>query len=421
MVHEPMRRLRRRVVVTGWGAVTPLGLGVEDTWAAMLAGRSGIGAIRSFDVSDLSTRIGGEVRGFDPDLYVPRKVSRRMDLHALYALGAATQAVQSARLEIDEELADRVGVLVGSGYGAVSYNHTVADTLRAKGPRAISPFAQVAGAIDNAAGEISMRFGARGPSRAQSSACATGTDSLGEAARWIQFGFADVVIAGGADNCVTRCEIAGSGNARALSVRNDEPERASRPFDADRDGFVMSAGAGIMVLEEAEHALARGVPILAELIGYAATSDAHHWTSPHPEGAGAKAAMRAALDDASIEPQALDYVNAHGTSTPVGDEREVHAIREVLGTHATGIPVSSTKSMTGHMIGASGAVEAIVCCLAIRDGIAPPTINCDRPLDTEMNFVACHAQKHDIHVAMSNSFGFGGHNAAVILRRWASD
>ncbi|MFJ8913072.1 beta-ketoacyl-ACP synthase II [Amycolatopsis sp. NPDC102389] len=420
MVLEEIRRLRRRVVVTGWGAITPLGLTVEDTWSAMLAGRSGIRGIEAFDVSDLNTRIGGEVRGFDPDLYVPHKVSRRMDTYALYAMGAATQAMECAKLSIDEELAPRAGVLVGSGYGPVNYNHGVADTLRDKGPRSVSPFAQIAGAIDNAAGEISMQFGARGPSRAQSTACATGTDSLGEAARWIQFGFADVVIAGGADNCLTRGDFAGSGNARALSTRNDEPELASRPFDEERDGFVMSAGAGVMVLEEAEHALARGVPILAEIVGYGSTSDAYHWTAPHPEGAGAKAAMRAALADAGIGPSTVEYINAHGTSTPIGDEREVHAIREVLGEHALRIPVSSTKSMTGHMIGAGGAVEAIVSCLAMRDGVAPPTINCVKPLDTEMNFVAGTAQEHEISVAMSNSFGFGGHNAVLVLRKWSS-
>ncbi|MBP2326038.1 3-oxoacyl-[acyl-carrier-protein] synthase II [Kibdelosporangium banguiense] len=419
MVLERMRELRRRVVITGWGAITPLGLTVTDTWAAMLAGRSGIHLVEGFETGDLGTRIAGQIRGFDPALYIPHKVSRRMDTYAQYAMAAATQAVESAKLTIDDELAPRTGVLIGSGYGPVNYNHGVANTLRDKGPRAVSPFAQIAGAIDNAAGEISMQFGAHGPSRALSTACATGTDSIGEAARWIQFGFADVVLAGGADNCITRGDLAGSGNARALSTRNDEPEKASRPFDEDRDGFVMSSGAGVLVLEEAEHALERGVPILGEVIGYGSTSDAYHWTAPHPEGAGAKAAMRLALQDAGALPSDVDYVNTHGTSTPIGDEREVHSIRAVLGDHATRIPVSSTKSMTGHMIGAGGAVEAIASCLAIQDGVAPPTINCERPLDPEMNFVAGVAQDHDIAVAMSNSFGFGGHNAVLVLRRWA--
>lgn len=417
MAPDEMQRLRRRVVVSGWGAITPLGLSAEDTWTAMLAGRSGIRRIEAFEVDDLKSRIGGEVCGFDPDVYVPRKVSHRMDTYAQYAMGAATQALEMAKLTIDDELAPRVGVLVGSGYGPVAYNERLVDTLRDKGPRAISPFAQITGAIDNAAGEISMQFGAKGPSRALSTACATGTDAIGEAARWIQFGFADIVIAGGADNCLTRGNMASSGNARALSTRNAEPELACRPFDEERDGFVMSSGAGVLVLEEAERAISRGVPILGEVIGYGSTSDAYHWTAPHPEGAGAKAAMRAALDDAEIDKSTVDYINAHGTSTPIGDEREVHAIREVLGEHALRIPVSSTKSMTGHMIGAGGAVEAIVLCLAMRNGIAPPTINCLRPLDTEMNFVAGTAQEHEISVAMSNSFGFGGHNAVVILRK----
>lgn len=419
MAFSEIQRLRRRVGVTGWGAITPLGLSVEDTWAAMLSGRSGIRPIEAFKVDDLKCRIGGEVRGFDPDVYVPRKVSHRMDTYAQYAMGAATQALEMAKLTIDDELATRVGVLVGSGYGPVAYNERLMDTLRDKGPRAISPLAQITGAIDNAAGEISMQFGAKGPNRALSTACATGTDAIGEAARWIQFGFADIVIAGGADNCLTRGNLASSGNARALSTRNAEPELACRPFDEERDGFVMSSGAGVLVLEEIERAVSRGVPILGEVIGYGSTSDAYHWTAPHPEGAGAKAAMRAALDDAGIDKSAVDYINAHGTSTPIGDEREVHAIREVLGEHALRIPVSSTKSMTGHMIGAGGAVEAIVSCLAMRDGIAPPTINCLRPLDTEMNFVAGTAQEYEISVAMSNSFGFGGHNAVVILRKWA--
>lgn len=417
-VLEEIRRLRRRVVITGWGAVTPLGNDAESTWSAMLAGRSGLGPITAFETGDLRTRIGGEVRDFDPDAYLPRPVSRRMDTYAQYAFAAAVQARDTAKLVVDEALAPRLGVLVGSGYGPVRYNHGVADTLRDKGPRGISPYAQVTGAIDNAAGEISMQFGACGPSRAMSTACATGTDSIGEAARWIQYGHADVVLAGGADNCLTRGDLAGSGNARALSTRNDDPAGASRPFDAGRDGFVMSAGAGVVVLEELERALERGAPVLAEVVGYAATSDAHHWTAPHPDGTGAKAAMRGALDDAGLPPDAIGYVNAHGTSTPVGDEREVRSIREVLGEHATRIPVSSTKSMTGHMIGAGGAVEAIVSALAVRDGVAPPTINCAEPLDEEMNFVPDRPQQHDIEVAMSNSFGFGGHNAVVLLRRF---
>ncbi|WP_277670357.1 beta-ketoacyl-ACP synthase II [Saccharomonospora viridis] len=415
---ENIRRLRRRVVITGCGAITPLALNVEETWAAMLEGRSGIRRIESLETSDLPSRIGGEIRGFDPDAYIPRNVSRRMDSYAQYALSAAVQAVEEAELKIGDELGPRVGVLVGSGYGAIIYNHALTDILREKGPRRISPFAQVTGAIDNAVGEISMRFGAKGPSRAMSTACATGTDSIGEAARWIQLGIVDVAVAGGADNCLTRVDLAASGNAKALSTRNEEPELASRPFDEDRDGFVMSAGAGVVVLEEASRALERGAPILAEVAGYASTSDAYHWTAPHPEGEGAKAAMRGALADAGLEPDEVDYINAHGTSTPIGDERELDAIRTVLGDHATRIPVSSTKSMTGHMIGASGAVELIACGMAIQNGVVPPTINCDRPIDPEMNLVPNAPQQHEVRVAMSNSFGFGGHNAVIVLKRW---
>ncbi|MCR3719509.1 MULTISPECIES: beta-ketoacyl-ACP synthase II [Prauserella salsuginis group] len=418
---EEIRKLRRRVVVTGHGAVTPLAPDVEGTWSAMLAGRSGVRRVQSLEVDDLQSQIAGEVRDFDPDAYIARNVSRRMDLYAQYALCAAIQAVESSKLTIDARLAPRAGVLMGSGYGANLYNQSLPDILREKGPRRISPFAQVAGAIDNPVGEISMQFGVKGPTRALSTACATGSDSVGEAARWIQLGVVDAAIAGGADNCITRIDLAASGNAKALSTRNDAPQRASRPFDEERDGFVMSAGAGAVVLEEAEHAMRRGAHILGEVVGYASTSDAHHWTAPHPEAEGAKAAMRGALEDAGIAPADVDYINAHGTSTPVGDEREVAAIREVYGEHAPRIPVSSTKSMTGHMIGASGAVELIACMLAMRDGVVPPTINCEHPLDEEMNFVPTTPQHRDTRIAMSNSFGFGGRNAVLVVRRWEAE
>ncbi|HTI21206.1 MAG TPA: beta-ketoacyl-ACP synthase II [Kutzneria sp.] len=408
----------RRIVITGWGAVTPLGLTVEDTWSAMLRGESGIAELTTVDTKGLPVRIGGEVRGFNPEDYMPRTVSRRLDTFAQYAVGAAQQAVEHAKFTIGPDEADRVAVLIGSGYGAASHLQHVAYAERDRGPRAISPFSQVTGAIDSAVGEVTMRLGAHGPSRAQSTACATGTDSIGEAARWIRYGIADVVVAGGTESCLNRTDLAGSANARALSTRNDEPTLASRPFDAARDGFVMSSGAGVLVLEELEHALHRGVPILAEVRGYGSTSDAYHLTAPHPEAVGARKAMRLAFADAGISPSDVDYVNAHGTSTPIGDEREVYAIREVLGSHALSVPVSSTKSMTGHMLGAGGAVEAIVCGLAMRDSVVPPTINLDHPLDAEMNFVPNIAQEHPVRVAVSNSFGFGGHNAVLVLSDW---
>ncbi|EWM11119.1 beta-ketoacyl-ACP synthase II [Kutzneria sp. 744] len=408
----------RRIVITGWGAVTPLGLTVEETWSAMLRGCSGIAELTTVDTTGLTVRIGGEVRGFNPEDYMPRTVSRRLDSFAQYAVGAAQQAVEHAKFTIGPDEADRVGVLIGSGYGAANYNQQVAHVVRDRSPRAVSPFSQVTGAIDSAVGEVTMRIGAQGPSRAQSTACATGTDSIGEAARWIRYGIADVVVAGGAESCLNRADLAGSANARALSTRNDDPTRASRPFDAARDGFVMSSGAGVLVLEELEHALRRGVPILAEVSGYGSTSDAYHLTAPHPEAIGARKAMRLALEDAGVDSSDVDYINAHGTSTPIGDEREVYAIRSVLGARASAVPVSSTKSMTGHMLGAGGAVEAIVCALAMRDSVVPPTVNLDDPLDAEMNFVPNVAQEHEVRVAVSNSFGFGGHNAVLVLSAW---
>ncbi|OZM72908.1 beta-ketoacyl-[acyl-carrier-protein] synthase II [Amycolatopsis antarctica] len=408
----------RKAVVTGWGAVTPVGLTADDSWRSLLAGRSGIATIECVDASDLPTDIAGEVRGFDPENYLSRKQVRRMDPYAQYAFAATAEALQMAKLDIDEDMAPRVAVLIGSGYGPMNAIAEQVASLAAKGPRGVSPFAPVTGAIDSAAGEISLAFGAAGPTRAVSTACASGTDAIGEAARLIRYGVADVVIAGGAENILTRNEIAGSGNAKALSTRTDAPTEACRPFDEDRDGFVMSAGAGVMILESAQHAAARSAPVYAEVAGYAATSDAYHWTAPHPEGRGARAAMRGALADAGIDASEVDYVNAHGTSTVLNDRAELESVRAVLGDRATRIPISSTKSMTGHMIGAAGAVEAIVGALVINEGMIPPTVNCHRPIDDEINFVPLEAQAHEVDVVMSNSFGFGGHNAVLLLRRW---
>ncbi|MFJ2738164.1 beta-ketoacyl-ACP synthase II [Streptomyces sp. NPDC087440] len=410
-------RARRRVVVTGYGAVTPLGHSVDETWKAMLAGRSGIAAVEGIDTTGLDVRIGGQVRGFDPGLSMPPQVSRRADPYAQYALAAALEACEHAGLVVDEQLAPRVAVIIGSGYGPVGSIYRAANTLRDKGPRAISPFAQVTTAMDSAAGEISMRLGAQGPSRAQSTACASGTDAVGAGMRMISHGEADIVVVGGADACVTAVDLAGSGNARALSRRNDDPAAACRPFDARRDGFVMSEGAAVVVLEAAEVAEGRGAPALAELAGYGASSDAHHWTAPHPEGRGACLAVEAALRDAGITGADVDYVNAHGTGTQLNDATETAVLRKVLGDRVTRIPVSSTKSMTGHMIGAAGAVELVASIQALRTGDVPPTINCDEPLAPDINFVPHHAQHHErLRVALSNSFGFGGHNAALVVR-----
>ncbi|OZM72898.1 beta-ketoacyl-[acyl-carrier-protein] synthase II [Amycolatopsis antarctica] len=409
----------RRVVITGWGAITPVGLTVDETWDALISGRSGIGAITSLDASDLPTNLAGEVKGFEPRKYMSHKQLRRMDPYAQYAYAAAGEALRAAKLDVDEENAARVGALIGSGYGPMQSIVEHIGAINERGPRAISPFAPITGAIDSAVGEVSLEYGLAGPTRAMSSACASGTDSIGEAARWIRYGIADAVVSGGAEHIFTRVDMAGSGNAKALSRRTGSPTEASRPFDEDRDGFVMSAGSGVLVLESAEHAVARGATILAELAGYAATSDAHHWTAPHPEGRGARAAMRGALADAGIEASEVDYINAHGTSTVYNDQSELDSIRAVFGARAEQIPISSTKSMTGHMIGAAGAVEAIVGGLVINKGIVPPTINCHKPIDEAVNFVANEAQRHDVDVVMSNSFGFGGHNAVVVLRRWA--
>lgn len=408
---------RRRVMVTGYGAVTPLGHSVADTWTAMLAGRSGIDTVDGIDVTGLGVRIGGQVRGFTPGRYMPRPVSRRADPYAQYALAAALEACEHAGLVVDDHSAPRVAVVIGSGYGPVGSIYRAANTLRDKGPRAIGPFTQVTTAMDSAAAEISMRLGTRGPSRAQSTACASGADAVGAAMRMICQGEADIVLAGGADACVTAVDLAGSGNARALSTRNDDPTAACRPFDAHRDGFVMSEGAAVLVLEAAEVADRRGATALAELIGYGASSDAHHWTAPHPEGRGACLAVEAALRDAGITGSDVDYVNAHGTGTLLNDAVETAVLRQVLGDRATRIPVSSTKSMTGHMIGAAGAVELVASIQVLRTGDVPPTVNCDEPIDPDINFVPHRAQHHErVRIALSNSFGFGGHNAALVVR-----
>ena len=413
---EPSAR-RRRVVVTGMGAITPLGLNVPTTWGAMLKGRSGVDHITSFPVDELPVRIAGEVSDFVAEPVIPRRVSRRLDLFAQYALVAAAEAVGHADLKIDEELAPRTGVLMGSGYGSVRSIEQSVRTIQTRGPRAISPFCPLTGAIDSAAVEISLHFGAGGPSRSISSACATGTDAIGEASEWIRHGRSDVVIAGGAENCLTAVDIAGSANARALSRRVSDPTQASRPFDEDRDGFVMSAGAGALILEERERALGRGAQILAEVVGYGSSSDAHHLTAPHPEGAGAFRAVLEALDDAGLGPEQVDHVNAHGTGTQLNDVTEVFLVHRLFGDRAGRVPMSSVKSMTGHMIGAAGAVEAITAVQTLLTGIVPPTINCDKPIDPTLNFVAHQPQEHDVRVVMSNSFGFGGHNSVLLLRK----
>lgn len=415
----------RRVVVTGRGVVSPIGCTTEQFWSSLLAGRSGVGPITAFDASDLPTRIAGEVNDFDADLYLPRRVSRRLDRYAQFAVAVAMQAVNEAKLPVGESIPEedawRIGVLFGSGYGPSSLLQKSALDLQAKGQRAVGPYVSASSAIDSAPGEVALALGLRGLSGALSTACASGTSAIGDAVRLIRHGYLDVMIAGGADDAVCPVDIASACSSRALSRRNEDPTAASRPFDKERDGFVMAAGAGAVVLEDLDHAQARGATILAEVLGYGATSDAYHPTAPHPEGAGAQRAMTEALADAGLTPDEIDYINAHGTSTTLNDRTETKAIRAVFGERATSIPVSSVKSMTGHMIGAAGAVEFIASVEAMRTGTLPPTINCDDPEDAEMNYVPHRPQEQATRHIMSNSFGFAGHNSAVIARRWDDD
>ena len=411
---------RRRVVITGIGMITPLGASVAKTWEGILAGRSGIGPITRFDPTGLETRIAGEVRDFDPTEYMDRKEIRRADRFAQLAVATAGQALADAKLAITPENAARIGVTFGSGIGGV--NTIVENVLsHAKDPKKVSPFMIPMMIIDMAAGEIAMKYGAKGPNMAHVSACASSANAVGEATEAIRRGQADVMLAGGAEAGLIKIAIAAFNQARALSTRNDAPERASRPFDKDRDGFVFSEAAGCLILEALEHARARGARPLAEVIGYGASADAFHVTAPAEGGEGAVRAMRQAIRDAGIALTDVDYVNAHGTSTQANDGSETAAIKTVFGKHAYELAVSSTKSMTGHTLGAAGAIEAIFCALAMRDGILPPTINLEHPdPHCDLDYVPKVARKSDVRVSISNSMGFGGHNAALVITRDAA-
>lgn len=415
----------RRVVVTGLGLVTPLGDGVEASWSRLIEGRSGIRRIEHFDVSDLPAKIAGLVpRGDGPgeflaERYVEARELRRNDPFIVYAIAAATQAVRDSGYEpADEAARCRAGVLIGSGIGGLS---TIADTavqLEKSGPRRVSPFFIPAALINLASGQVSIRFGFKGPNHSVVTACSTGAHAIGDAARLIALGDADVMVAGGAEAAVCRIGIAGFAAARALSTRyNDEPERASRPWDRDRDGFVMAEGAGAVVLEEYEHAKKRGARIYAEVRGYGLSGDAHHVTAPAPDGDGGFRSMKAALASARLDPSDIDYINAHGTSTPLGDEIELGAVKRLFGAHAARLSMSSTKSAIGHLLGAAGAVEAIFCILAIRDQIVPPTLNLDNPGEgcEGVDLVPHRAKERPVRAALSNSFGFGGTNASLVL------
>jgi 3-oxoacyl-[acyl-carrier-protein] synthase II len=413
------RPAQRRVVVTGVGLVSPLGVGTESTWRGVVEGRNGVGPVTLFDASDLPSRIAGEVKDFDPSRYLDKKDVKKSDRFIHFALAAARFALEDSGLTIDESNADRVGVDVGSGIGGFPLIERTHAILLEKGPSRVSPFFIPGVIINLAAGQISIAVGARGPNTAPATACTTGLHAVGDAFRYIQHGDADAMIAGGTESAITRLAMSGFCAMRALSERNDAPERASRPWDRDRDGFVMGEGAGILVLEELEEARRRGATIYCEILGYGMSADAHHISAPHPEGLGAAAVMRNALRDAGIEPERVGYINAHGTSTPLGDVGEVKAIRTVFGAHADRLAVSSTKSATGHLLGAAGGLEAGILALALRDQILPPTLNLDHPGEgCDLDFVPHHARRTSFEVGLTNSFGFGGTNGALIFKRY---
>lgn len=409
---------KRRVVVTGLGMLTGLGASVESTWQGIKAGQSGIRTVTDFDCSNLTTQFAGQVPDFIVDDYMPAKEARRIDGFIQYGLAAGCQAMKDSGLEITEANCDRVGVVLGSGIGGLNTITSTHTNLLEGGPRKVSPFFVPGSIVNMAAGMLAIRFGLKGPNIAIATACTTGTHSIGMAARMIAYGDADVMLAGGAEKAVSLLGMAGFGAARALSTRNDDPAAASRPFDRDRDGFVMGDGAGVVMLELLEHAQARGARIYAELVGFGMSEDAFHMTSTVENGAGAAAAMRNALKDAGLNPEQVDYINAHGTSTSAGDVAESLAIEQVFGDHATKLAVSSTKSMTGHLLGAAGGVEAIFSVLAIRDQIVPPTINLDN-VDPQcrLDYVPHTAREQRVDVVVSNSFGFGGTNASLVFRR----
>jgi 3-oxoacyl-[acyl-carrier-protein] synthase II len=410
---------RRRIVVTGMGAVTPLGNDVETSWRAAVEGRSGIGPITRFDATGYDTRIAGEVRNFNAEEYIPAKELRRMDRFIHYAIASAKQAINQANLVVNEDNARQIGVLIGSGIGGVDTLFEASTTLLQKGPARVGPFTIPMLLVDLAAGQVSIQLGAKGPNFAVVSACASSAHSIGEAAELIRRGDAKAVFAGGSDACVGPLGIASFSSMRALSTRNDEPERASRPFDKLRDGFVLGEGAGTLLLEDLDFALERGAPIFAEVTGYGATADASHITAPAEGGEGAARAMTIAMKDAGLKPRDIGYINAHGTSTQLNEKYETMAIKSAFGDAAYGVPVSSTKSVTGHLLGAAGAVEAIFCIKAINEGILPPTINQEVPdPDCDLDYVPNEARPARINHAMCNSMGFGGHNGVVIFSRY---
>jgi 3-oxoacyl-[acyl-carrier-protein] synthase II len=410
--------VKRRVVVTGIGLLTPCGLTSRETWSALLEGRSGIGPITRFDTKDFSCRIAGEVRGFNAEDYLDRKEVRRMDAFIHYAMAASEMALKDSGLTVTPEIGERVGVLIGSGIGGIELLTRQQNVLQTSGPRRVSPFLIPGMIINLASGMVSIRYGAKGPNSSIVTACATGSHAIGDSMRLIQRDEADVMIAGGTEAPIVPLAVSGFASMKALSMRNDEPQRASRPFDAGRDGFVIAEGAGILVLEELDFARRRGARIYAEIAGYGLSGDAYHISAPSENGEGAVRVMRACLRDAGLPPEAVDYVNAHGTSTLAGDRIESLAIRTVFGEHAGRLAVSSTKSMTGHLLGAAGGLETAVACLAVSEDVVPPTINLETPDPAcDLDFVPNKARKMTVNAALNNSFGFGGTNAALLLTK----
>jgi len=409
---------RVRVVVTGLGCITPLGLDVASTWGALSQGRSGVAPISTFDASPFETRFAAEVKGFDAEALLGRRLARRMDRFTQFAAAATQQALAQAGLTIDESNRDRVGVIVGTGIGGIATLLEEAERMRSAGPRRVSPFMVPMMLPDGAAGQIAILFGARGPNMAVVTACATGANAIGEAVETIRRGAADVMIAGGAEAAILPLTLAGFNVMDAISRRNDDPPSASRPFDRERDGFVMGEGAGVVILESYEHARRREATLLGEVTGYASTNDAYHLSAPAENGAGAAQCMTLALEDAGLEPEAIGYINAHGTSTRLNDASETAAIKTAFGGHAHRVPISSTKSMTGHLLGAAGAVEAIICLEAMRHALLPPTLNYRTPDPAcDLDYIPNAARPAAVEHCLSNSFGFGGHNACLILSR----
>jgi 3-oxoacyl-[acyl-carrier-protein] synthase II len=411
--------LKKRVVVTGLGLVTPVGIGVQESWEALCQGKSGIGPITRFDASGYRTRIAGEVKGFNSEDFVPQKMIRRLDVFIHYALAAARMALEQARLQITPEIAPLVGVITGSGLGGLRTIEETHKILLSRGPDRISPFFIPMIIANMAPGQIAIQFGAKGPNLSLETACAAGAHAIGDSFKLIQRGAAKVMFCGGVESVITPLAVGGFNAMRALSTRNDAPEKASRPFDRDRDGFVIGEGGGIMLLEDLEFALERGASILGEIVGYGLTGDAYHMTAPSPDGDGAIRCLQMALEDAGLAPQEVQYINAHGTSTDLNDVAETKAIKAVFGEHSAQLAISSTKSMTGHLLGGAGGVEAVISVLALQHGMIPPTINYETPdPDCDLDYVPNQARKADLTCVLSNSFGFGGTNAVLIFKKY---